>query len=555
MTISEANKKTLRPAMDVICGIRAPLEDILEITIESGSYDGVVGDVENPTAYTPLMDLSNGGFQNDGTAIPLDADHSGIVSDTTGRLELTVAYTGTLFQRLVVLGYVNGKTRRWEFPDLYFSPETVTIEAESRIIVSSMTIGYAWQFDNSNLVSCNLSLRGVESNLEDPSLPQSEIVIQAYEPNDITDDLAKIVADYPIWYSAGYPGDMSPIRHFYLDDVIGYKDNIIEIRGIDATKFLDGDYVGRFLGDTSDVYTGSINGLVKVYDAMLTDSGIDHEFINELDEDADFNVSTDGILIQQKSKRDMLAEATNLLNFDMSDWYKDNLSMRFRYVDAGLPKLSVTYDDAEVSERIENFCDYESEITPIIRTISINNPTCKVLASESITTETIQGTVIGDTSDPYYSFSASAGTISQLSPYAYKVYSAASRDITISGRKISLYDPTEDSMNTPLVYHVRDDYGEWRKVGRDIVLRDWIGMTTWNITEGESFPVMNAILEYMAFSRGKNKVKFKWRGNPKLQPSDRIIIDNGDIVAEGFIESMTLNHENGGLTSEIVLGI
>lgn len=91
---------------------------------------------------------------------------------------------------------------------------------------------------NENLIKCIVSLRSNLSRI-DPTLPESEIEIEAFFDEDLSETLADVPKETPITYSAGYPGDMSPTRNFYLSEQIRWENNVLSIKGVDRVHLLD----------------------------------------------------------------------------------------------------------------------------------------------------------------------------------------------------------------------------------------------------------------------------------------------------------------------------
>lgn len=544
-TIREENQKLLRQPLKVECGMSVKLDDINEISIIGGGYDNYAGDVSEQVATPIYMDLSNGGFVNDGFAVPLEEEHPGIIS-RIAPLTLVVYMDNPeeVPPIVTIIGTEDGVLKTWRF-----TRQVCQIPGYTRKIITHIVIGYAWQFDNSNLISCDVQLRGVETTCDNPSLQMSEIEIKGYEPNDITDVISQLGENYPIWYTSGYLGDMSEIRRFYLDGQISWIDKVITIRGVDATKFLDKEFAGTYLGNTSAIMTGGLNQLFSTYNSMIASAGVDAEYTNELLNEAYFNNRCDAIYLPKKSIRELIAQASNLFKLDETAT-DSGFNMQFNYVDAGRPKLTISKRIADAVETIDNIGELEITSEPQIKEIRINAPLTFVNASASIKTDTIQGTVFEELSEPYYSFTASAGTITRLSPTTYKLKSTTQRSITVSGRKITLYDPTDDGSKTPFIYLRRDEHREALANGRTIELNDFYGFEgIWDTSETVTEQLW-AICNQMA-AVSPITYKFKWRGNPHLQPRDHInVIINGSAV-KMTIDTMTLEHENGGLVSQI----
>lgn len=533
MTIDEANRKTLRPAMSVICGMDVPQQTITNIAIDRGSYDGVVGDTEYVYPFKPLMDLAGDGFLNDGSAEPLTNDHKGIISDI-GPMRLMLTMTDD--SRITAYGYENGKLKKWEWTIIsHASPCIITFGGNTRKVITHIVAGYSWWFDNSTLVSCSGVLRGIETKVENPELQMSEIEIKGYEPNDITDAIGSIGTEYPIFYSAGYVDDMSPMRKFYLSDQIEWAENVITFKGTDATRFLDNEYA-VYVGDTNGE-SGGVKRLIDRLDTILTNSKIAHEYHNDY---------TDGIyangyafLFPKISKRNIIAQVVNVCRCDDIFVYGDPCYVN--YVDAGIPKLWT--GKSTEKKRLNDIGKPSVIVEPKIDTIQVNNWMLYVGASAQIETYTSQGTTYKETSDPYYSFTASAGTISRLSPYKYKLVRTGSA--TISGRKISAYDASQEGYNSPLV--VPEGGG-----GVTVTIDDIYGFTGWIDGDGTNSDFTGDGLLAM-LKRSNILYEFEYRGDPRLQPRDYI---RADVKGEGRLTDMTIDsiefsHEGGGYKQKI----
>ena len=117
---------------------------------------------------------------------------------------------------------------------LTFTPAAANGRAEVDYIVPGIILSAT----NDTLTRCTLALRG---NLDviDHSWEESEIEFEMYYPYDISSSFAYVQNEWPITYRAGYDGDLSPERKFYLSEPVEMKDNIITIKGVDASHRLD----------------------------------------------------------------------------------------------------------------------------------------------------------------------------------------------------------------------------------------------------------------------------------------------------------------------------
>lgn len=546
MTIDEANTKILRPAMDVVVQVEINSAEISQLTATNAYSQGDVGQTD---LIPILMDLSNGGFLNNGAAVPLGDDY--IVSRIGSSLIITATTDSTKNLALTAIGYVDGAIKKWQTEADTNTTKTLTIPAsDKRIIITSVVIGDIWRFDNSNLVECSGVLRGVETKVENPELQMSEIEIKAYMPNDITTDIGSIGTDHPILYTAGYPGDMSPVRKFYMSEQIEWENGVITIKGTDATRFLDDEFEGEILGHNSDRSNG-INLYINAIDDILTDSGIDHEFINEYAQYDKYYSDSPPLLIKKQSKRKVIAQAVNWLRADTS-WYDDMPTdeIYLNYVDAGIPKLA-TGKLTQVKE-INGISKPSIQIEPYITQIA-----CTMLHVQvSDSYETIEkvniganGSVIKEVSDPYYDFSASSGLAYRFSPYKYVFKNATSA--TISGKRIYESDKTDTLSFSPWIENRVTD-----KSGIRVTLDDYNDWFVLYFSTGPSSGYANDLRRdsmWAMFNRSNILYGFEYRGDPRLQPRDYIKadVDGSETLVDMTIDSIEFSHESGGYKQKI----
>lgn len=487
------------------------------------------------------MDLSGDGFLNDGMAKPLEADHAGIVANvnaagnsSTLNISITLsqaAPAGTVLK----LYYYEGNA------ELHTVEMTVTGTTASAVITSTagrlhlvkITAGDSWWFNNDSLISCTVSLRSVETRPDNPELQISDIEIVGYEPNNVLSKLSMIGENVPVYYTSGYPGDMAPVRKFYVSEPITWKDKQLTIKAEDATRFLDDEYDGLYIGN-GESEAGSTTLYINAIHNMLTAAGIDHYFDNQYT-GSPFNTGS-AILLPNISKRELLAQAINLLHVDLHALNGTTpLPLFVNYVDAGIPKLWTGLSNEYTV--IEDITSLEHNTDQMVKRVRMQAWVPFVIGSESVEQVQTGGKTIRTTSDPYYSFSSSGVGITKLSPYKYSVNAAGTANV--SGRKITMYDRTTDGGYSL----VRGD----GKGVRTIEMKDFYGWQFFSYSE--SIAVTNIM--YGLLYRGIETYKFIWRGDPKLQPRDHIRVKVDGTYVDMTIDTVTLNHEDGGLTSEI----
>lgn len=524
-TIALENKKILRKALDVVTGMDIPSVSVSSVSA-TGNYTGSSYTVGSYLQRPPVwMDLSNGGFQNDGEAEPYSGYSNGYVSTIGTNLVLSITLSSSSSANIVIIGYKDNMLTKWTFSGSGAS-RTITIPTDTkRIIVGRIVCGQSFWFDNSNLISCNLQLRSVETKVDNPELQMSEIEIEGYEPNDITNVIGRIGTGHPIYYRSGYPGDMSPVRKFYLGEQIEYEDKTIKIKGYDATYFLDNEFGGKCVNWTSPNTDGGLIRYVQEISTMLTNSNVSHSFVQ--DPAFDINLNHEGnFLIDKQPKRSVIAQAVNILRTTDGEQ-----PMAVNYVDAGIPRLWTGIDTSN-PKTLENISKPNIIIDPVVKSLTLYLYVLLVRSSATIETINAAGLAFHETSDPYYTFTANTGTITYVNPYKYKL--DASGSVTISGRLIDAYA----ALTTwPVVVSSGTN-------GIDVDLgSNYAGMCA------DFRPYMTHML-----TRSNISYEFEYRGDPNLQPRDyiRADIDGSGTLVDMTIDTIELRHEGGGTSSTIV---
>lgn len=246
-------------------------------------------------------------------------------------------------------------------PGLVKTGDLTTIDAENAkqirktmdvIIQVTPEQGEPIVINNSNLISCTVSLRSDLSIIE-PTLPESEINIEAYFDDDISDVLASIPDETPVTYQAGYPGDMSPVRNFYLAEQITWQDNVMSIHAVDAIHKLDTDSktdIGIYVAYRS--LQSSLNGTTQMVEVFLYEAGISYASPDRQSTSyiiSDRPAKRGGItdewvtLYKQANIREIIAKLMQYLHQDLPTGLFDNrTSVWFSYIDAGIPTVLIT---------------------------------------------------------------------------------------------------------------------------------------------------------------------------------------------------------------------
>ena len=202
MKISEANKLTLRPVMDVIVSVDETPDKASGVTSTNimTTYASNARVIEAGTVVT-LMDLCNGGFVNNGNAQPIttetlpDKTKYGYIAsslcDANGEFAnppvVTISADADWDFLTIMLYDSKGEyyQRVISYPIWSGGSTSVTLDTftpNERMHIAKVSLGKSWQFDNDSLLEMKVNLRGVNQNVEEGSteLEGSEIELKAY---------------------------------------------------------------------------------------------------------------------------------------------------------------------------------------------------------------------------------------------------------------------------------------------------------------------------------------------------------------------------------------
>ena len=492
--------------------------------------------------------------------------------------------------------------------------KAVAITPGARLYVDRVAAGDSWQWDKSNLIGCGLALRGVDTNGNDPDLQMSEIEIRGIVPTSDIESIANMAENSPIWYAAGYFDDVTPVRRFYLSEGITTENIVATIKGYDATKFLEsehygvistydrgkfsrGEYMRRFARRCYGILS---RGLVYNHDVEYARSAV-NRIKGKATTDSDIRyMSTNGV-----PRRSMVAAYVNLLRSPSGGL--DNSAMYLDYVDAGLPTWragTVPIGRSDYGHKwnlkLSDVSDFEEEAEVAISKISaeVSRPTWETDEQGNTKYTSWYAEMVSqgdsryiDTEEPY-------------SAHKFKGYDRDERENNRGNRKWihskignlyrvlgHYYPDIEDFGFSAFKYRIESlKSTKQRLVGVRNVMTSpkslssqpsgvtyedgKITYTTGKRGEKIEFPdCFHGILVQASSVSGSTAVgskslwglllkqigdrsnivyKFKYRGNPKMQPRDIIAMDmGGGVTVNMTIDNLTLEHEAGGLISEI----
>lgn len=560
-TIADANANTIRPGMQVFCGITYAGDAELSFEVE----DALIYDNLENEEPANLTDLAGDGFPLDGSCVEYTAGMDGIgaISDVGAIMTITVTSTAVIPGVTIRCSgegevHVEGEVyplrdgmvvpvdRRWALLEFH------SVEGR-RIIVWNISAGANITWTNKDIVSVVVALRS-DLSVVTQDLQTSDIEIQAYWPDDISEVVTAIGDDAPLWYYAGYPGDYSPMRTFYVCEEINQEDNIITIKGEDAMGRLDYETEAMLL---SAARNGPARSLYSIIMDLIKDAGI--------------QVSCQSRpAAQPGSGRIIIPEATageivaNIMHLAHSGTFWPT------YVDAGIPRLtwSVPTKKWDIYEE-----DCGSVSIELVRNVRKLLPSDKKYG--------IKSTVSDKDSSAPVDLIGAIDEVDDVHPETLdfdgywenvQVYGAAKLVSYTLTEAVYEHGQTKASKAVKAWLSVaknKNELGDSQAAvfGREIkITRDTSSQRIGRLGTTETIEVLSLGTEYFdeektqlaypryarIFELRNESGKFTWKGNPKMQPRDVFRFHRLDgSYYNCTIQEIILTHEGGGLTAEI----
>lgn len=553
------------------------------------SYDNTLGD--SALSMREIADLAGEGFPLDGSHVLFDATET--PSSSNGKLGLrgtagqnlavtisaaatmtavTVSTRGTA--TIAVGGTTYPATGLNVIPinaasaTLILSPTDPNGRAEIDYIVPGIILTAT----NDTLTRCTLALRG---NLDviDHSWEESEIEFQMYYPYDISSSFAYVQNEWPITYQAGYDGDLSPERKFYISDAITMENNIITIRGVDASHLLS----ERTINEST--FTTMRNSVYKdIYDYFVGNirwSGI--TIVREQKWSQPWSGAVQTVIIPEMTARDLVA---GVMNLTMNHTRGSN-HYGMQFVDAGIP--TVEHGDGTVYGNIwtirKSDCgEWQETRERAIAKIKNSNEERKF--NETFTVSNKERILFTETPDPYY---IPASEVKNITPMkrgeeldlSYdSFYSIASGNINLASITATPSHGFFKALNDSVLRYDRN-LGAYvldhEKIVSGYPIAITGGVSSFSNPDGlpgqiiEMEPFIygiitdsngETVLNYPSlFKRSTHTIKFTWKGDPRMQPLDyiRLIDDTGPAARSTWfrVTNIDLTHEGGGTQAEI----
>lgn len=558
-TIDTQNAKQIRDIMDVHVSMQVAGTATITNRSVSGSYKSYDQTLENTTwAMRELADLEGEGFLLDGSAEWYDASEAssaengklGLRGNVGQTLRVTITASSTL-NAVTISDNGNGTItyggREYNATGndiipinastavLIFTPSDANHRVEIGYIIAGLTITAT----NSNIISCELVLRS-SLNVRDHTWEESEINVQIYYPNNIAQTLAYVQNDWPITYRAGYDSDLSEIRRFYLSEPIEWQDNLLTIKGADASSRLDNLTIAEHNGN---VYNDFVNA--------IKNAGISAQVYGSYGE-----YSGGTFVTPEMTARDYVAGVMNLTMNHVQD------SCKLQFVDAGIPRIEA--GDGKHWGRTWQL--NKSDLGDWSETWDHNIANIKSSDTERNFNETYSVLYGGNYGDYVVAETVELDNITagQICEYNFdsEVNTAKTTRTSIS---IISFTPSRLAVkipSSPQAFRVLT-----RPYGRSGGAQQYANPNglPGDVVEMEPFVHGNPLVyvnhtEYSSFDytslfrRSLHTGSFVWKGDPRMQPLDYLEITDdvdGTGTIEARVEGIDLKHEGGGTQARI----
>lgn len=599
----QIREKPMEVYIHLLAGASATISNY-NVTSTVENNDGTLGNTS--WSMRKVTDLANGGFPLDGSCEWYDSSTAssgengkmGVRGKVGSNVVLTITGSGTITTvtvasenvgSIIVGGTTYPSTGLNVIPinantaTLTFTPE----DADSRVEINYIIPGAELSVTNENLISCTLALRS-NLSVSDHSWEESDIEFQMYYPYNIASSFAYIQNDWPISYQAGYDSDLSTTRQFYLSEPIVQEENVITVKGVDASHRLEErvmpeQWYESYRGNAHQLLYNKVKNeiqsagitLKRVQSVSGTQSGT-HQYA----------------VLPEMTARDFLSGVMNMtLNHK-----RGGTRYGIQFVDAGIPTLE--YGDGKTFGNTwtiyKSDCgEWTEQYEQNIRTISDSNGDRKF--NETIGITNIGQLLGGDCTQKNF-FPGWLGGYASNDDKPETLYAANQMlELNYDGFFFNVFDEgpaTTVITSTPSrgvfkctktsvweSYNVTGPFSSvlkrWHVKNGKCIIGFPVTITggVKQFANSNNLPGVNVetepfwygsitdsngetLINYPSlFNRSLRTGSFTWKGDPRMQPLDYLDIQNdtgdgrGNITAR--ITGIELTHEGGGTEAEI----
>lgn len=609
MSIASENAKQIRSAMEVhvslntnVSGAYAHIAYSDAKVTRSSSTDGT--DISAwPWRY--LADFQGDGFPLDGTRALWDGDTVdssakgvvGIRSDVQRRaLSLTVDVSERTNALTFRFASGTGTMRITEVPGEIYEiqdivvvpvPETysrfrisITPNNYNRVELFSITPGIFLHFSNDNIIRCALALRS-DLSVENPSFPVSEIEVQAYWGQRAFEALLDVDFEVPITYQAGFPGDLSDVRSFYLSEQITIENGRLTIKGEDASGKLDHVQIPLTLL-TVEYDSDGMWKLYTFFRDAIRKCGIVPRYMESAPEHPSSSRWEKNIILLARSTRE---HVQNLMVYGHV-WTSRGYFWPV-FVDAGIPRITWSRPTSKWDIYETDCAELKQHADKTIIALEtedeygLGSGVSRVTNSQQFTTLyadggfwvdqgpasfTVQQGTLGDS----LKVTAGVNVIKNFESYFYD-YIVYGQTVTSVWKRLNsfCFRPSKTTVNRKQKYTTGPNAGldQWDYkvilMGKPVSIGG--GENPYELNSGSHgstlkvepivYGEMAGFPDYSPPLYNKNNRRtgsFLWKGDPRMQPRDVFNFHRLDGTVETCtIESIELKHEGGGTTATI----
>ena len=362
-TINEQNARQIRKPMEVY--VRMDLSD-RSITMNYSGYSSAKiadGKLDQTNwKMRKITDLQGDGFPldsscvlyNPSTAASASNGKIGIRGNIGETVSVTITGSAVMDSATIMVTGASSVSHDGGTSAIIGSSVIVSIEdssatltftpksADRRVEISDIIPGIMFNVTNENMISCTLSLRA-DLSIIDPTLPESEMNLEFYNDEDISEILAAIPEDTPITYRAGYDGDLSPERKFYIADQVTYKDNVVSVHAVDAVHFLI-DFEDPVLLGAKNRFdlpgAPGLNVMDDIIEFVMYWSNVSFTNLVYSSPNSPGESRQTAFIPRGASGRDLIAFINNVFHLQDMGAYGSSDHYWLTYVDAGIPKAT-----------------------------------------------------------------------------------------------------------------------------------------------------------------------------------------------------------------------
>lgn len=404
-TINAENAKQIRKPMEVY--VRMDLSDKSITMTYSGYSSAKIADGkldQTDWKMRKITDLQGDGYPldssctlyNPSTAASASNGKIGVRGDIGEPVSVTITGSAVMDSATIMVTGASSVSHDGGTSAIIGSSVIVSIEdssatltftpksADRRVEISDIIPGIMFNVTNENMISCTLSLRA-DLSIIDPTLPESEMNLEFYNDEDISAALAIIPEDTPITYTAGYDGDLSPERRFYIADQVTYKDNVVSVHAVDAVHFLDVEINPFCIGDIYYETRPSIKHIEGWFSmavcAQPTEYDMSVYYVNDIPGQGSRAVT------KTVTARELLAFMMNFFHIKMPDDFFDGMNKRSSfwpaYVDAGIPSYRPEIPEPSWGILEQDCANIERNTERVISVISADCGVCSYSVESS----------------------------------------------------------------------------------------------------------------------------------------------------------------------------